>query len=89
MTGNAKYRLVLRPLRPALVAANTDSSACLGNDTPEARFGLFHSHLITSTLSTLSTPSTSTFSTLLCDLFENSATYDLVGLARILPLPHA
>ena len=43
---------------------------------------------IASTVSTLSTSSTSTLSTLYASSLENSATYDLVSLARVLPLPH-
>jgi hypothetical protein len=44
MTGNSRYRLVRRPLRPAILATNTDSSASMRSDTPESRFPLFHSH---------------------------------------------
>jgi hypothetical protein len=44
MTGNIRCRLVLRRLRPAILAANTDSSASMRSDTPESRFPLFHSH---------------------------------------------
>jgi hypothetical protein len=44
MTGNIRYRLVRRPLRPAILATNTDSSASMRSDTPDPRFPLFHSH---------------------------------------------
>jgi hypothetical protein len=44
MTGNIRYRLVRRPLRPAILATNTDSSTSVRGDTPESRFPLFHSH---------------------------------------------
>jgi len=44
MTGNSRYRLVRRPLRPAILATNTDSSASMRSDIPESRFPLFHSH---------------------------------------------
>jgi hypothetical protein len=63
MRGHVRYRLVRGPLRPAILATNTDSSASMRSDTPESRFPLFHSLRITSTLSTFSTSSTSTFST--------------------------
>jgi hypothetical protein len=65
MTGNIRYRLARRPLRVAILATNTDSSAFMRSDTPESRFPLFHAIRLTSALSTLSTSSTSTFSTLL------------------------
>jgi hypothetical protein len=65
MTGSIRYRLVRRPLRPAILATNTDGSASVPSDTPESRFPSFLAIRITSTLSTLSTSSTSTFSTLL------------------------
>ena len=44
MTGNTRYRLVRRPLRPAILATKTGSSASVRSDTPESRFPLFHSH---------------------------------------------
>ena len=44
MTGNIRYRLVRRPLRPAILATNTDSSASVRSDAPESHFPLFHSH---------------------------------------------
>ena len=44
MNGNIRYRLVRRPLRPAILATNTGSSASMRRATPESRFLLFHSH---------------------------------------------
>ena len=88
MTGNIRYRLVRRPLRPAILPTNTDSSASMRSDTPELRFSLFHSH--PNHVDTFHS-----FDIFNFDIFdfvesslENSATYDLVSLARVLPLPH-
>jgi hypothetical protein len=44
MTGNIRYRLARRRLRPAILATNTDSSTSRQSDTRESRFSLFHSH---------------------------------------------
>jgi hypothetical protein len=44
MTGNIRYRLARRRLRPAILATNTDRSASMRSATPESRFLLFHSH---------------------------------------------
>jgi hypothetical protein len=65
MTGNIRYRLARRPLHPAILRSNTNSSASMRCDTHGLRFPLFRAIPITSALSTLSTSSTSTFSTLL------------------------
>src|SRR2546429_8269942 len=40
MRGHVRYRLVRGPLRPAILATNTDSSASMRSDTPESRFPL-------------------------------------------------
>jgi hypothetical protein len=89
MTGSIRYRLVRRPLRPAVLATNTDSSASMRSDTPESGFPLFHSH--PNNFDTFHS-----FDIFNFDIFdfvalslENPATYDLVSLAPILPLPHA
>ena len=83
-----RYRLARRRLRPAVLATNSDSSASMRSDTPESRFPLFHSH--SNHVDTFHS-----FDTFNFDIFdfvasslENSATYDLVSLARVLPLPH-
>jgi hypothetical protein len=41
MTGNIKYRLVRRRLRPAILATNRDNSASRRSDIPESRFPPF------------------------------------------------
>jgi hypothetical protein len=89
MTGSIRYRLVRRRLRPAILAANTHSSAAMRSDTPELRFPFIHSHL--NHVDTFHS-----FDFFNFDIFnfvapspENSATYNLVSLARVLPLPHA
>jgi len=88
MTGGISYRLARRRLRPAILAKNTDSSASMRSDTRESRFPLFRSrpnHVDTF----------HSFDIFNVDIFdfdgsspENSATYDLASLARVLPLPH-
>jgi hypothetical protein len=42
MTGNIRYRLARRRLRPAILTTNTDSSASMRSDTREPRFP--HNH---------------------------------------------
>jgi hypothetical protein len=81
-----RYRLARRRLRPAILATNSDSSASMRSDTPESRFPLFHSH--PNHVNTFHS-----FDIFNFDIFdsvasspENSATYDLVSLARALPL---
>jgi hypothetical protein len=88
MTGGTRYRLARRRLRPAILAKNTDSSASMRSDTRESRFPLFRSH--PNHVDTFHS-----FDIFNVDIFdfdgsspENSATYDLVSLARVLPLPH-
>ena len=83
-----RYRLARRRLHPAILATNSDSSASMRSDTPESRFPLFHSH--PNHVDTFHS-----FDIFNFDIFdfvgsslENSATYDLVSLARVLPLPH-
>jgi hypothetical protein len=88
MIRNIRYRLVRRRLRPAILATNTNSSASTRSDTPESRFPLFRSH--PNHVDTFHS-----FDIFNFDIFdfvasspENSATYDLVSLARVLPLSH-
>ena len=82
------YRLARCRLRPAILATNSDSSASMRSDTPELRFPLFHSHpnhvdtfhsfdIFNLDISDSVAPS-----------LKNSATYNLVSLARVMPLPH-
>ena len=87
MTGHVRYRLARRRLRPAILATNTDSSASMRSDIPESRLPLFHSH-------PNHVDSFDSFDFFNFDIFnfvasspENSASYDLVSLARVLPLP--
>jgi hypothetical protein len=88
MTGSNRYRLVRRRLRPAILATNTDSSASMRSDTPESRFPLFHSHPNhVDTFHSFDIFNFDIFDFIASSL-ENSATYDLVSLARVLPLPH-
>ena len=83
-----RYRLVRRRLRPAILATNTDSSASMRSDTPESRFPLFHSHPNhVDTFHSFDIFNFDIFDFVASSL-ENSATYDLVSLARVLPLPH-
>jgi hypothetical protein len=86
MTGNIRYRLVRRPLRLAILATNSDSSASMRSDTPESRFPLFHSHL--NQVDTFHSFDIFNFGIFdfVASSFENSATYDFVSLARALPL---
>jgi hypothetical protein len=88
MTGNSRYRLVRRRLRPAILATNTDSSAPMRTDTPWSRLPFFHSH--SSHVDTFHFFDIFNFDIFDCvaSSLENSATYDLVSLARALPLPH-
>jgi len=89
MTGDIRYRLVRRPLCPAILTTKTDSSASVRSDTPESRFPLFHSHPNhVNTFHSFDSFDFDIFDFVASSL-ENSATYDLVSLARILPLPHA
>jgi hypothetical protein len=88
MTGNIRYRLVPRRLRPAVLAIHSDSSASMRSDTPRSRFPLIHSH--PNHVDTFDS-----FDIFNFDIFnfvasspENSATYDFVSLARVLPLQH-
>jgi len=88
MTGHVSYRPARRRLHYAILATNTDSSASMRSDTPELRFPPFsspsgsHRHF---QLFRLLQPR---HFRLLSSSLENSATYDLVSLARVLPLPH-
>jgi hypothetical protein len=83
-----RYRLARRRLRPAILATNSDSSASMRSDTPESRFPLFHSHPNhVDTFHSFDIFNFDIFDFVASSL-ENSATYDLVSLARILPLPH-
>jgi len=85
---STRHRLARRRLGSAILATNTDSSASVRSDRPESRFPLFHgrpNHVNTF----------HSFDIFNFDIFdsvasspENSATYDLVSLARVLPLPH-
>jgi len=85
MRGHVRYRLVRGPLRPAILATNTDSSASMRSDTPESRFPLSIAIRIASTLSTFSTSSPRHFR-LLSSSPENSATYDLCQFGARLAL---
>ena len=88
MTGNIRYRLARRRLRPAILATNTDRSASMRSDTPESRFPLFHSHPNhVDTFHSFDIFNFDIFDSVASSL-ENSTTYDLVSLARILPFPH-
>ena len=83
-----RYRLARRRLCPAILATNTDSSASMRSDTPESRFPLFHSHPNhVDTFHSFDIFNFDIFDSIASSL-ENSATYDLVSLARVLPLPH-
>jgi hypothetical protein len=82
-----RYRLARRRLHSAILATNSDNLASMRSGTPESRFPLFHSHP--------NHVDTFLFRHLqlrhfrpLSSCLENSATYDLVSLARVLPLPH-
>jgi hypothetical protein len=87
MTGSIRYRLVRRPLRPAILATNTDSSASMRSDTPESRFPLLRCHPNhVDTFRSFDIFNFDIFDSVASSL-ENSATYDLVSLARVLPLP--
>src|SRR6266446_3494199 len=86
MRGHVRYRLVRGPLRPAILATNTDSSASMRSDTPESRFPLFHSHPNhVDTFHSFDIVNFDIFDFVASSL-ENSATYDFVCLARALPL---
>jgi hypothetical protein len=88
MTANIRYQLVRRRLRPAILATNTDNSAPMRCDTPESRFPLFHGHPNhVDTFHSFDIFNFDVFDFVVSSL-ENSATYDLVSLARVLPLPH-
>jgi hypothetical protein len=88
MTGHVRYRLAPRCLHSAILATNTDSSASMRSDTPESRFPLFHSHPNhVDTFHSFDIFNFDIFDFVASSL-ENSATYDLVSLARVLPLPH-
>jgi hypothetical protein len=88
MTGNIRYQLVRRRLRPAILATNTDNSASVRSNTPESFFPLFHSHPNhVDTFHSFDIFNFDIFDFVASSL-ENSATYDLVSLARVLPLPH-
>jgi hypothetical protein len=92
MTGDIRYRLIRRRLRPAILATNSNNSASVRSDTPESHFPTLHSHPnYVDTFHTFHS-----FDIFNFDIFdfvafflENSATYDLVSLARVLPLRHA
>jgi hypothetical protein len=88
MTGNITYRLAPRRLRPAILATNTNSLASMRSDRPESRFPLFHNHPNhVNTFHSFDIFNFDIFDSVPFSL-ENSATYDLVSLARVLPLPH-
>jgi len=88
MTGSTRYRLVPRPLRPAILASNTDSSVSMRRDTPESRIPLFRCHPNhVDTFRSFDIFNFDIFDSVASSL-ENSATYDLVSLAHVLPLPH-
>jgi hypothetical protein len=80
-----KHRLARRRLRPAILATNTDSSASMRSDTPESRFPLSHSH--PNRVDTFHSFDIFNFDTLsfVASSLENSATYDFISLARVLP----
>jgi hypothetical protein len=89
MTADIRYRLIRRRLRPAILATNSNNSASVRSDAPESHFPTLHSH--PNHVDTFDS-----FDIFNFDIFdfvafflENSATYDLVSLARVLPLPHA
>jgi hypothetical protein len=82
-----RYRLARRRLRPAILATNSDSSASIRCDTTESRFPLFHSHPNhVDTFHSFDIFNFDIFDFVASSL-ENSATYGLVSLARVLPLP--
>jgi hypothetical protein len=82
-----RYRLARRRLRPAILATNSDSSASMRSDTLESRFPLFHSHPNhVDTFHSFDFFNFDIFDFVASSL-ENSATYDLLSLARVLPLP--
>jgi hypothetical protein len=83
-----RYRLARRRLRPAILATNTDSSAPMRSDTPESCLSLFHSH--PNRVDTFHSFDIFNFNIFdfVASSIENSATYDVVSLARVLPLPH-
>ena len=88
MTGDIRYRLVRRPLCPAILTTKTDSSASVRSDRPESRFPLFHgrpNHV--NTFHSFDIFNFDIFDFVASSL-ENSATYDFVSLARALPLPY-
>jgi hypothetical protein len=81
-----RYRLAWRRLRRGILAKNSDPSASMRSDTPELRFPLFHSHPNhVDTFHSFDIFNFDIFDFVASSL-ENSATYDLVGLARTLPL---
>jgi len=81
-------RLARRRLRPAILATNSDSSASMRSDTPDSRFPLFYSHPNhVGTFHSFDIFNFDIFDFVASSL-ENSATYDLVSLAQVLPLPH-
>jgi hypothetical protein len=81
-----RYRLARRRLRLAMLATNSDSSASMRSDTPESRFPLFHSHPNhVDTFHSFDIFNFDIFDFVASSL-ENSATYDVVTLARALPL---
>jgi hypothetical protein len=83
---SVRYRLARRRLRPAILATNSDSSASMRSDTPESRFPLFHSHRNHfDTFHSFDIFNFDIFDFVASSL-ENSATYDFVSLARVLPL---
>jgi len=84
-----RYWLARRRLRPAILATNSDSSASMRSDTPESRFPLFHSHPNHGdTFHSFDIFNFDIFDFVASSL-ENSATYDFISLARVLPLSHA
>jgi hypothetical protein len=85
---SVRHRLARRRLRPAILATNSDSSASMRSDTPESRFFLIHSH--PNHVDTFHSFDIFNFDILdfVASSLENSATYDLASLARVLPLPH-
>ena len=88
MRGHVRYRLVRGPLRPAILATNTDSSASMRSDTPESRFPLFHSHPNhVDTFNFFDFFNLDIFD--FCRLLLKSQRLTIfVSLARVLPLPH-
>jgi hypothetical protein len=84
-----RYRLARRRSRPAILATNSDSSASMPSDTPESRFPLFHSHPNhVDTFHSFDIFDLDIFDFVASSL-ENSATYDFISLARVLPLSRA